>query len=114
MIEDLDELVTSAVTDLFTTMLGMKMVPVALEPGAANGDTYVAGSVGFIGRLSGVVYIYTTLRFATDITATLLGMEQGEVKEDEMINDAMGEMANMLVGQMKSRLSDRGLPCVLT
>lgn len=114
MIQDLDELVTSAVTDLFSTMLGMKMAPVPLETGAVNGDTYVAGSVGFIGRLSGVVYIYTTLGFARHITATLLGMEQVEVKEDEMVNDAMGEMANMLVGQMKSRLSDRGMPCVLT
>jgi chemotaxis protein CheX len=31
-----------------------------------------------------------------------------------MVNDAIGELANMTVGHMKSRLSDRGMPCVLT
>jgi len=54
------------------------------------------------------------LGFARHITGTLLGLTEQEVEGDEMINDAMGEMANMLVGQMKSRLSDRGMPCVLT
>jgi len=114
MIEDLDELVTSAVTDLFSTMLGMRMVLAPLEPEVMNGEPHVAGAVGFIGRLTGVVYIYTTASFARHITGVLLGLTDAEVEGDEMINDAMGEMANMLVGQMKSRLSDRGMPCVLT
>jgi chemotaxis protein CheX len=114
MIADLEELVTSAVTELFSTMLGMKMKRVPLEPGFGNGETHIAGTVGFVGRLSGVVYVYTTLSFARRITATLLALPEAEVKEDEMINDAMGEMANMVVGHMKSRIADRGISCVLT
>jgi chemotaxis protein CheX len=114
MITDLEELVTSAVTELFSTMLGMDMQPVPLAPGFGNGDTHVAGTVGFVGRLTGVVYVYTTLSFARRITATLLALPDTEIVEDEMINDAMGEIANMLVGHMKSRISDRGMPCVLT
>ena len=114
MIADLEDLVTSAVTELFSTMLGMNMKRVPLEPGFGNGETHVAGTVGFVGRLSGVVYVYTTLAFARRITATLLALPETEVTEDEMINDAMGEMANMLVGHMKSRIADRGMPCVLT
>jgi len=114
MIADLEELVTPAVTELFSTMLGMTMLPVPLEPGFADGETHVAGAVGFVGRLSGVVYAFTTVAFARRITATFLGLQEAEVEGDEMINDAMGEMANMLVGHMKSRLSDRGMPCVLT
>jgi chemotaxis protein CheX len=114
MIADLEALVTSAVTEIFSTMLGMTIQPVPIEAGFGNGETHVAGTVGFIGRLSGVVYVYTTLSFARRITGTLLAMPEAEVSEDEMINDAMGEMANMLVGHMKSRIADRGMPCVLT
>jgi chemotaxis protein CheX len=114
MIADLEELLASAVTELFSTMLGMKMLPAPLESGFGNGKTHIAGAVGFVGRLSGVVYVFTTVSFARRITATFPGMEEAEVKEDEMINDAMGEMANMLIGHMKSRISDRGMPCMLT
>ena len=114
MISDLEGLVTTAVTELFSTMLGMNMLPAPLESGFGNGETHVAGAVGFVGRLSGMVYVFTTLSFARRITATFLGLEEAEVEGDEMINDAMGEMANMLVGHMKSRISDRGMPCVLT
>jgi chemotaxis protein CheX len=114
MIADLDELVTSSVTELFSTMLNMNMLPAPMQAGFGNGEPHVAGTVGFIGWLSGVVYVFTTVSFARRITATFLGLHEAEIEGDEMINDAMGEMANMLVGQMKSRLSDRGMPCMLT
>ena len=114
MIDDLDQMVTLAVTELFGTMLHMKMLRVPVQGGFGNNETHVAGVVGFIGKLSGVVYVYTTQSFARLITATLLGLDNSEVEDAEMVNDAMGEMANMLVGQMKSRLTDRGIPCVLT
>lgn len=114
MIEDMDELVTSAVTELFGTMLGMKMLPVPVQAGFSIDEAHIAGVVGFIGKLSGVVYVYTTQSFAHRITAILLGAKDSEVMGGEMVNDAMGEMANMLVGQMKSRLTDRGIPCILT
>lgn len=114
MIADLEELVAGAVTELFSTMLGMKMLPTPLISGGGNGEAHIAGAVGFVGRLSGVVYVFTTVPFARRITALFLGLPEAEVQEDDMINDAMGEMTNMLVGHMKSRISDRGMPCVLT
>jgi chemotaxis protein CheX len=114
MIAQLEELVTQAVTRAFDTMLN---IPVALEPAAPdiwNGEPHVAGSVGFIGRLSGIVYIYSSANFARRITSMLLGLQESEIDSDEMVNDAIGELANMVVGQIKSQLSDRGMPCVLT
>jgi len=114
MLADLEGLVTGAVTEVFSTMLSMNMLPASLEPGFGNGEAHIAGAVGFVGRLSGMVYVFTTVSFARRITATFLGLQEAEIEGDEMINDAMGEMANMLVGQMKSRLSDRGMPCMLT
>lgn len=115
MIQDMDDLVHSAVREVFDTMLNMQMqsTPVAAAA-AGNGKPHVAGSVGFIGRVSGVVYIHATEGFARHITSTLLGLAEHEIQGPEMVNDTMGEMANMIVGHMKSRLSDRGMPCILT
>jgi chemotaxis protein CheX len=114
MIDDLDELITAALTDLFCTMLRMDVVRIPLEQGALNGEPHIAGVVGFTGRLTGVIYVHTTASFARRMTSALLQLPETEVAEEEMINDAMGEIANMLVGQVKSRLCDRGMPCVLT
>lgn len=114
MIKDLDELITAAITDLFSTMLRMEVARVPIETGALNGEPHIAGAVGFIGRLTGVIYVHTTAGFARRMTATLLHLGNSEVAGDNMINDAIGEIANMLVGHLKSRLSDRGMPCVLT
>jgi chemotaxis protein CheX len=114
MIENLDDLITSAVLEFFGTMLNMNTKPVVPKAADVNGEMHVAGSVGFTGMVTGVVYTHTTLAFARRITSTLLGITDAEIEGDDMVNDAVGEMANMLVGQVKSRLCDRGQTCVLT
>jgi chemotaxis protein CheX len=115
MIQDLDELIKPAVREVFQTMLSMEMTSKDFDLAEANdGQPHVAGAVGFIGRFTGVVYIHASEPFAECITTTLLGLPPEEPPAQDMVNDAMGEMANMIVGHMKSRLSDRGMPCVLT
>jgi chemotaxis protein CheX len=114
MIEDLENLVRTAVNELFTTMLRLPVQPVELSTAAANGEPHVASAVGFVGRVTGVMYVHTSISFARSITANFLQLSEAEVDADEMVNDAMGEVANMLMGQMKSSLSDRGIACALT
>ncbi len=114
MIQDMDDLVRAAINEVFDTMLNLKIE--AEPPGTEllNGEAHIASSVGFIGKLTGIVYIYSSASFARTVTATLVGLEEAEIDGEEMVNDAMGEVANMIVGNVKSRLSDRGMPCVLT
>jgi chemotaxis protein CheX len=114
MIKDLDHLVDLAVKEVFGTMLNFHVEQDLSGTVPRNGETHVAGSVGFTGRLIGVIYIYSTTTFARKITSVLLGMNENEIKEDEIVNDAIGEITNMVVGHLKSRLSDRGMPCILT
>ncbi|MDP2325279.1 MAG: chemotaxis protein CheX, partial [Gammaproteobacteria bacterium] len=68
----------------------------------------------FTGTLSGVIYLYTTIQFASRITRGLLGLNPEDPQRDDLVNDAMGEIANMVVGHFKSRLTDRGIACVMT
>ena len=114
MIEDIEQLISSAVTEVFGTMLNFKVTLDLNNPPLANGESHVAGSIGFIGRTTGVLFIYSTNSFARCMTSSLLGLTDQEIDGDEMVNDTIGELANMVVGHIKSRLSDRGIPCVLT
>jgi chemotaxis protein CheX len=119
MIEDMATLVTAAVTEVFSTMLSYSInssTSASLpNAGSSNGSSmHVAGGVGFGGDVTGVVYIVVTTDFAREITCRLLGIGDGDIDGESMVNDAIGELANMVVGQIKSRLCDRGMPCVLT
>jgi chemotaxis protein CheX len=114
MIDELEELLKAAVGDVFRTMLNFdtRCIPFGADP--MDGEAHIAGSVGFIGAMTGVVYIYTTAAFARTMTSRMVGMAEPEIDGDEMVNDAVGELANMIVGSLKSNLAERGLPCVLT
>jgi chemotaxis protein CheX len=59
--------------------------------------------IGFAGNLSGVLSLHFSRSSASKIASALLGMEIAE--GDEMIRDAMGEMANMVAGGFKNRVS---------
>jgi chemotaxis protein CheX len=113
MIDDLDHLVSSAVASVFGTMLNL---PVYEQPSGAaivNGEPHVAGSVGFVGALTGMVFIHSSVTFARQVARKMLRAEH-EVSSEELVNDAYGEMTNMVVGHIKSRLTDRGMKCALT
>ncbi len=114
MIAKVESLVENAVTTVFETMLNMQMTGVPLTECSFGDAPQIAGAVGFTGTLSGVIYLYTTTRFARRITCGLLGLDEAEPQEEDLINDAMGEIANMVVGHVKSRLTDRGVVCVMT
>lgn len=114
MIEDLEHLVGSAVTEVMTTMMSFRVRQTTDAINFTNGEGHIASAVGFIGKTTGVVYLYASDKFARQMTCRLLGLEDSDIDGDEMVNDAMGELANMVVGHIKSRLVDRGLACVLT
>jgi chemotaxis protein CheX len=112
MIDDLDHLVSSAVSSVFGTMLNLPVVEEAEGAPMVTGEPHLAGSVGFIGIVTGVVFVYSTVSFAHKVTRGMLGTEI--ITGEEIVNDAFGEITNMIVGHIKSRLADRGMTCVLT
>lgn len=95
-------------------MLGAELALEPPAPLAADSEGQIMGCVGFIGATTGMIYLYTTLRFARHITARMLGTLQQDSDGDAMVIDAVGELSNMVVGYVKSRLSDEGLSCTLT
>ena len=112
--DEVRDLLNGKVTEVFKTMLGLTAVPGPPVDLHASGEMLVVTSVGFIGEANGIVYLHLTAAFARTLAGRMLGLPEAELEGDEMVNDAIGELSNMVVGAVKSRLCDSGAPCVLT
>jgi chemotaxis protein CheX len=88
----------------------------APSPAAVPAITQVVGSVGFFGELNGVIYLCFEEVFARLCTGNMLGLDAAELLAtgEEPVNDAIGEITNMVVGAFKNGLCDAGFPCKLT
>ena len=121
--------ITRAVSDVFATMLGhhprlledqMETSGQSWPPLVARNELahtpHVVGTVGFIGEANGLIYIYLPDAFARLVTCRLLGLTETELANDgeAVVNDAVGELTNMIVGVFKNCLCDSGYPCRLT
>jgi chemotaxis protein CheX len=102
-----------AMTEVFDTMVGLEAKPAAVCNLHASGLPLVSGSVRFDGDVTGVFHIHVTAPFARSLASRMLGLTEAEL-EDEMVNDAIGELCNMIVAAVKSRLCDDGASCVLS
>ncbi len=114
LIEDVVAMLTESVSEVLNTMFSIeaRRAPDGIVP--ATGEPFVVGSVGFTGEANGVVYLHVSVPFARQLTSRMLGLTEAEIEGDEMVNDVIGELSNMIVGAVKSRLCDSGLPCLLT
>ena len=113
MIEDIEGLIGGAVEEVFSTMLSSSVRPDTQATLPPPGEPQLAGCVSFVGLLTGVVRIYTSMVHARGVTCQLLGLEAKDL-DNSMVNDAMGEVTNMIGGHFKSHLCDRGYPCRLS
>ncbi|MDJ0811968.1 MAG: chemotaxis protein CheX [Desulfobacterales bacterium] len=95
-------------------MLSMELGEIDAIKQLPEDTRQVVGSVSMAGTVSGTVNIYVGDMFAKVITADMLGMELDEVDSDEEIHDVVGELSNMIGGDLKSRLCDAGFDCSLS
>jgi chemotaxis protein CheX len=105
---DLAGYVINATKEVFTTMVMLD--PQDQYPLSEPITTFhcsVTGMVGLAGTYTGILSIHCPKPLALRITSNMLGMDVAEVCED--VNDAMGEIANMLGGYVKQILSKGGL-----
>lgn len=85
-------------------------------PQAKVAEPHVISTVGFLGAVNGLIYIYLPLPFARLCARSMLTMTERELDDvgDDGLNDAIGELTNITVGAFKSGLCDAGFPCMLT
>ncbi len=111
---DLRGFVSGAMNEVFDTMLSMSIELADESARPTFEGERIVGSVGFAGKAVGSVSIHVTMPFARTLTAAMLGMEEEDIEEDEEVHDVIGELSNMVGGDLKSRLCDEGLTCDLS
>jgi CheY-specific phosphatase CheX len=103
------DLLTKSVIETFETMVEMTLeVSDGTVPLADHG--YLTGTVRFTGENSGQVTLAFSPHLSLLITAKVMGGDLGgEEHTPAIINDAVGELVNIVTGSLQSKLSDAGL-----
>ncbi len=94
----------SSMGEAFEMMIG-KTVDFQTDGPAlpAGWRAHVAASIAFAGHRQGVVCIHSSADAAKGIAGGMLGMDPADVTDE--ISDAMGEVANLVVGSFRTKLA---------
>lgn len=88
---------------IWETMLGLAVARCEVEETATNGDPSMTGCVQITGAWEGAVTLDCSLDFARRAAEIMFDLEP-QAADFEEIKDALGELANMLGGNLKSLL----------
>jgi CheY-specific phosphatase CheX len=72
----------------------------------------VSGGVSFTGKMTGILYLNMSENLARVASDRILGEDPGRPTDE--INDVVGELTNMVTGNLKSKMADRGYNCALS
>lgn len=111
---NLDSHIGDAAQQVFDKMLSMDATPQNGQETEGISGERVVGTVGLTGDVSGIVCMVLGSIMARSLTARMLDMEEDEIEDNEDVNDVIGELCNMIGGNLKSRFCDSGLNCILT
>jgi chemotaxis protein CheX len=103
-------LMASSTREVFQRMVGIDVTHVAQPAGAPSGS--VSALVGMAGAISSVVRVRCTPETARRVATKMLGGAAGP--EASEWADAMGEIANMVAGNFKSKITELSDGCVLS
>ncbi len=104
---NLQEQIVNATVEIFTSMVMMDVsVSPSQETDYGTLEDTITGVIGLAGTHKGVLAVHIPHQVAFAITSNFLGIDIDEINED--VEDAIGEIANMLGGNIKSILSEKG------
>lgn len=113
--QDIEQAVSKASREVFETMLSLplevdpSMMRTAIEPETFHG---VVALVGVAGSWTGTGHISCSPQFAQQLAGALLMAPYDSVNEDVL--DAVAEVANMIIGNVKTYFEEKVGPLGLT
>jgi len=104
--QKLVEFITAATTDVFSTMLGMEVAAqeARIDPEFPTINDGVMALVGMAGSWTGAGVICCTAAAACKLCNQFIGTSAENVDEDVL--DAVGEVANMIIGNFKTSVEE--------
>ena len=102
------------VIEFFDAMLSMALeLTDTADQEPADTPKHV-GTVNFAGDVNGSINVRVSEEFAHVITANMLGISVDEIENEGDIKDVIGEMTNIIGGNLKTAFCDSGLDCAIS
>ncbi|MDJ0721146.1 MAG: flagellar motor switch protein FliN [Desulfobacterales bacterium] len=111
---DIISSVGDSIIELFDTMLSLDVELSDREPFCNYEDFKVMGAIDFTGNVKGSIQFQVPKLFGRMIAAGVLGEELEQIQDIETVKDVIGEMTNILGGNLKAAFCDSGLPCQIS
>lgn len=102
----LNETVIESAKEVFETMIFMDLTE-ATEPDQNIEGEVLLSSITFKGNIEGCLGICCSVPCAQAIAINMLGIDTADELTEEDTYDAIGEIANMVMGSIKSRLLEK-------
>jgi chemotaxis protein CheX len=99
----LNDALLAGAKEIFETMIFAKLEESSEPEDDIEGDALL-GSITFTGKLEGCLAICCSAICAKTIAMNMLAMDPSEELSEAEINDALGEVTNMIMGGVKSRV----------
>ncbi len=93
-------------SEVFETMVFMALEEAGEEVQSIDEDVVLLGTITFKGAIEGVLGICCGFECARTIAANMLGTDPDEDLKADDIDDAIGEVANMVMGAVKARIQN--------
>jgi CheY-specific phosphatase CheX len=111
--ENINTWLEKAVQEIAEIMFSIGAFPSETQPDTANDGEFLVACIGTRGKCPLEVSLFFPVALATQLASISLEVPPAEL-EEKMINDVAGEFANMVVGAVKSRVSDMQIECAMT
>lgn len=111
---DIKAKVSDAVIEVFDTMLSMSIEPVDEVPEERPTSERIVGAVNFAGEVMGLITIDVSRQFSQVMTASMLDVEVDEIEGPDPVKDLLGEISNIVGGNLKSAFLDAGYDCSIS
>jgi len=103
---EIQDKMIDATKEIFSTMIMMEITLEEIKESHGPLTDTITAMIGLAGTHRGVLAVHFPYAVAMAITSSFLMMDVTEMNED--VHDAMGEIANMLGGNVKTILSEKG------
>ncbi len=102
--------ISQFVADIWSTFLKMPVAPTDKTFAPQGKENTLAGCVQITGEWQGTVTFYAPRELGKKIAAVMYAMDISEI-DDQQVQDVMGEITNMISGNIKSLLPT---PCSIS
>ena len=110
----IENTIAKSIIETFDTMLSMELAKVGKVTDPGLDDQRMVGVVHYAGEVVGSLSLHVSRDFAALITATMLGVDAETLTEEEEIKDVLGELTNIVSGNLKSDFLNAELSCVIS